>query len=82
MSSYASRAVNPATGELEPALFIDDYFGSHQYGVRFADGKTHSRREVKEVTEPRLTNEEQIEAFRTLSEPGEFPGFEATQKGP
>ncbi|WP_417459114.1 hypothetical protein [Kordiimonas sp.] len=39
MSNYFGKAVNPATGEYENAEFLDDHFGRHRYGVRFADGK-------------------------------------------
>jgi len=35
MSTYKAKTKNPITGEFENALWIDDHFGSHQYGVRF-----------------------------------------------
>jgi len=35
MSTYLDKAVNPNTNKLQLALFIDDYYGSHQYGVGF-----------------------------------------------
>lgn len=35
MSNYFAPAVNPETGKVEQAEFIDNFFGSHQYGVRF-----------------------------------------------
>ena len=35
MSSYRAEAVNPATGEVQMAEFLDDYFGPREYGVRF-----------------------------------------------
>jgi len=35
MSNFRSEAVNPATGEVQMAEYLDDYFGPHQYGVRF-----------------------------------------------
>lgn len=44
MSTYRDKAVNPRTGNIEWALFIDDHFGRHEYGVRF-DGETHVYRE-------------------------------------
>jgi hypothetical protein len=34
------RAVNPKTGKSQLALFIDDYYGSHQYGVGFKNDGT------------------------------------------
>jgi len=41
MSNFTSDAINPETGEVETAEFLDDYYGKHRYGVRFADGKTY-----------------------------------------
>lgn len=35
MSNFYDNAINPKTGEIEQAFFIDDYFGSHKYGVGF-----------------------------------------------
>ena len=35
MSNYYADAKNPLTGKIERALFIDDYFGKHRYGVQF-----------------------------------------------
>lgn len=40
MSSYIHEAINPKTGKKQKAFFIDDYYGSHRYGVGFRkDGK-------------------------------------------
>ena len=40
MSSYIREAINPKTGKKVKAYFIDDYYGSHLYGVGFRrDGK-------------------------------------------
>ena len=39
MSTYVDKAINPKTGKPQLALFIDDYYGSHRYGVGFkSDG--------------------------------------------
>lgn len=38
MSNFTGVAINPATGQPEQAIFMDNYFGPHLYGVRFADG--------------------------------------------
>lgn len=38
MSSFFKRTKNPATGRWEEALWIDDHFGQHRYGVEFPDG--------------------------------------------
>jgi len=35
MSTYISDAINPKTKKKQIALFIDDYFGRHQYAVAF-----------------------------------------------
>jgi len=35
MSTYIRRTRNPSTGQFEDALWIDDFFGRHRYGVRF-----------------------------------------------
>ena len=40
MSTYADKAINPKTGKLQLALFIDDYYGSHRYGVGFKNDGT------------------------------------------
>lgn len=36
MSNYVGRAINPRTNQVQEALFIDDHFGRHRYGIRFA----------------------------------------------
>lgn len=46
MSTYRDLARNPATGRIEDALWIDDYFGRHQYGVEFSDGRIWPQKEV------------------------------------
>lgn len=38
MSTYTKETRNPVTGEWEIALWMDDHFGRHRYGVRFPDG--------------------------------------------
>ena len=35
MSTFVDMAINPKTGKPQPALFIDDHYGSHRYGVGF-----------------------------------------------
>lgn len=35
MSTFVSEAINPKTGKSQSALYIDDYYGSHRYGVGF-----------------------------------------------
>jgi hypothetical protein len=40
MSTYVDKAISPKTGKPQLALFIDDHYGSHQYGVGFKDDGT------------------------------------------
>ncbi len=43
MSTYIDTAINPKTSQSQKALFIDDYYGSHRYGVGFRnDGQEPS----------------------------------------
>ena len=43
MSSYVQMTKHPITGEWEMALWVDDFFGSHCYGVKFpSDGEYYS----------------------------------------
>ncbi len=40
MSSFIKAIKNPKTGKIVKALFLDDYYGEHRYGVGFRkDGK-------------------------------------------
>ena len=39
MSNYHADARHPETGETELAMWLDDYYGRHRYGVKFKDGK-------------------------------------------
>ena len=44
MSNYSRLTVNPCTGRLENAEWLDNYYGRHNYGVRFPDGVIHDER--------------------------------------
>ena len=47
MSSYKGKARDPADGKIKDAWWIDDYFGRHQYGVKFVeDGRAYRPKEV------------------------------------
>lgn len=35
---------HPKTGQWEEATWMDDYFGQHNYGVKFSDGKVFDER--------------------------------------
>ena len=56
MSSYNRLTKNPDTGKWEICFWIDDYYGSHHYGVRFPDGIVVDpeivKLEVKDSHEP------------------------------
>ncbi len=41
MSNYIRKTKNPITGQFEQAEWLDDYFGKHRYGVRFASEDDH-----------------------------------------
>lgn len=47
MSNYSGRAINPKTGETEPAEFLD--CGRLGYYVRFEDGSSYHDSQVVEV---------------------------------
>ena len=38
MSNFMRRTKNPKTGEFETIMWLDDYFGNHQYGIEFSTG--------------------------------------------
>jgi hypothetical protein len=40
MSTYVDKAINPKAGKPQLALFIDDFYGSHKYGVGFKNDGT------------------------------------------
>ncbi len=41
MSTYSRITKHPVTGVYEEALWIDDYFDHHIYGVKFSDDKVY-----------------------------------------
>lgn len=45
MSSYQRETKHPITGKWEVAWWLDDYFGSHHYGVKFSDGEVFDARD-------------------------------------
>jgi hypothetical protein len=47
MSNFYSPAYHPPTGTIRDALWVDDYFGRHQYAVLFdSDEKAYKPEEV------------------------------------
>lgn len=35
MSTFVDKAINPKTEKVQSAIFIDDFYGRHRYGVTF-----------------------------------------------
>lgn len=56
MSTFFKRTKNPDSGKWEEALWMDDYFGQHHYGVEFPDGTIVDPNRIKLET----TNESLI----------------------
>ena len=55
MSSYFCITKNPKTKHWEQAIWLDDYFGRHSYGVKFPDGAVYDPRHIDLKTkEPKL----------------------------
>ena len=50
MSTYIDQAINPKTSKVQSAFFIDDYYGTHNYGVGFRKdgGKINIRDDIVE----------------------------------
>ena len=69
MSTYFEVTKHPRTGEWERALWIDDYFGRHNYGVKFLDGQVFDPRLTKLQRKPSLT-----EPTTPPEEPSDGPG--------
>jgi len=48
MSNFIAPTRYPdEAGEIQPATWLDDYFGPHEYGVRFPDGKVFHEKEIE-----------------------------------
>lgn len=50
MSTYTKEAVNPETGKLQVALFIDNFYDKHEYGVAFR--KDHKDSSIEDTFSP------------------------------
>lgn len=46
MNTFERETKNPRTGKWEKAMWIDDHFGLHHYGVKFPDGTIYNPDEV------------------------------------
>lgn len=47
MSNYRALAYHPTSGRLEVADWLDDFYGTRVYGVRFADGHTRHAHKIR-----------------------------------
>jgi hypothetical protein len=61
MSSYREWAVHPRTKQIEKADYLDDYFGWHNYGVRFHDGSVWPIEQVPRMSEADRLAREAVE---------------------
>lgn len=52
MSNYYSSAVHPLTRKIEQALYMDNHFGRHIYGVKFEDGSIWRLEQLPKLPEP------------------------------
>jgi len=60
MSDFIRDTYNPRNGNLEPAHWMDDYYGKHRYGVKFPDGSVYPEARV-EVPEEFTVNGDKCE---------------------
>jgi len=51
MSNFYRDTKHPKTGVIEQALWIDGYFGAHEYGIKFLDGEVFSVVEIRNAEE-------------------------------
>ena len=65
MSTYSRMTKNPKTGKYEKALWRDDYFAHHHYGVMFPDKTVYDPETTDLPTRDHLTSSEQ-EALKNL----------------
>mgnify|MGYP003965044787 CR=1 FL=1 len=50
MSTYQDVGINPKNGQREIATWVDDAYGRHLYGVRFADGTMYPAQQITRVS--------------------------------
>lgn len=54
MSSFARAAYHPPTDTVRQALYLDDYFGRHEYGVQFPGEEQVYRPQEVEIPQDRV----------------------------
>lgn len=47
MSSYIGKAINPKTGQVEEAWFLENYKHTNQYGIKFLDGEVYLEEDIQ-----------------------------------
>lgn len=48
MSNFTRSTINPASGRVEMAEWLDNHYGPNCYGVRFQDGTVYPEEVVKQ----------------------------------
>ena len=61
MSTYFQITKHPATGKFEPAVWIDDFYAHHEYGVRFNDGRTYRPQGLETKKTEDYTGQERLD---------------------
>ena len=59
MSCYFSKAKRPQGKEFELVFMLDDFYGQHQYGVKFMDDKIYPAGDCKYMKQIEFTLEEE-----------------------
>lgn len=50
MSSFYKTTKHPLTGKWEKAMWIDDFYAQHHYGVEFPDKKVYDPEKIDLIT--------------------------------
>lgn len=48
MSNFTRNTINPDSGQVEMAEWLDNHYGPNRYGVRFQDGEIYPEEVVKQ----------------------------------
>lgn len=61
MSNFIAPTRYPdEAGEIQPATWLDDYFGPHEYGVRFPNGKVFHEKEIRHMITAKRPNSKSL----------------------
>lgn len=60
MASFLKKTMHPVTRKIETAIYLDNYFGPHEYAILFKDGACFKEETIGQVRRPtrRLKREE------------------------